>query len=192
MHVATGPVRVETLVGATPMFSRPAYVHPDLRATYDAVGAALEERATRSERPERIFLTRRPGKRSCRNAAEVEADVRRRRLRRSSTRRTTRWPTRSRWSAPPRASAGSPGARCSTSGSRAARSTSSLVSSEAYPCHNEYLMSALLGHRLDIVLCRPDVPRVDGAFTRESFHSDYVYDAEREGAFLASALAQAQ
>ena len=63
-----------------------------------------------------------------------------------------------------------------------------LVASEAYPCHNEYLMSALLGHRLDIVLCRPDVPRVDGAFTRESFHSDYTYDPARDGDFLAAAL----
>ena len=66
-----------------------------------------------------------------------------------------------------------------------------LVSSESYPAHNEYLMCALLGHRLDLVLCEPEVPRVDGLFTRESFHSDFTYRPEREGVFLRAVLAEA-
>ncbi len=64
-----------------------------------------------------------------------------------------------------------------------------LVCSESYPAHNEYLISALMGHRLDIVVCRAEVPR-SGGFSRESFHSDYTYDPEREGGFLRSALAE--
>jgi hypothetical protein len=67
-----------------------------------------------------------------------------------------------------------------------------LVVSESYPAHNEYLMSMLVGHRLDVVVCEPMVPRVDGEFTRESFHSDYIYRPEREGVFLRSVLADAQ
>jgi capsular polysaccharide biosynthesis protein len=188
VHVATGPVTVETLVGATPMFSRPSYAHPDLRATYDAAGAALGARATRGTWPEKVFLTRRPGKRSCRNATEVArlfagagfevvhpedhplADLV------AMVRGAV-------------AVGGFAGSGMFHLGLAGEPKHVVLVTSEAYPCHNEYLMSALLGHRLDIVLCRPDVPRVDGGFTRESFHSDYVLDPAREGEFLAEALA---
>ena len=34
-----------------------------------------------------------------------------------------------------------------------------LVGSESYTASNEYLISSVVGHRLDLVLCRPDVPR---------------------------------
>ena len=34
-----------------------------------------------------------------------------------------------------------------------------------------------------------EVPRVDGQFTRASFHSDFTYRPEREGVFLRSVLA---
>ena len=187
VHVATGPVRVETLVGVTPMFSRPSYVHPELRATYDAVGDALEQQSSRSDWPRRVFFTRRPGKRWCRNAGEVEA-----------TFATAGFEVVHPEDHPLADQVAMVRAAESVGGfagsgmfhiGLAGRPTHVvLVASEAYPCHNEYLMSALLGHRLDVVLCPPDVPRVDGAFTRESFHSDYVYDAERDGAFLAEAL----
>jgi hypothetical protein len=49
-------------------------------------------------------------------------------------------------------------------------------------------MAALRGHRLDLVVCRPDVPRSD-AFSLEAFHSDFEVDPEREGRFLRSLLA---
>ena len=51
VHVGTAPLRVETLVGCSPMFSRPAFVHPAILATYNAVGAALEARAGPGPRP---------------------------------------------------------------------------------------------------------------------------------------------
>ena len=187
LHVATGPVRVETLVGATPMFSRPSWAHPDLRATYDAVGAALEARATQEDLPEKVFLTRRAGKRSCHNAEEVEAEF-------AAAGFTVVYPedhplpdqvAMVRAASAVGGFAGSGMFHLALVG----RPTHAvLVTSEAYPCHNEYLMSALLGHRLDVVLCHPDLPRVGGAFTRESFHSDYTYDAARDGEFLARAL----
>jgi capsular polysaccharide biosynthesis protein len=187
VHVATGPVRVGTLVGVTPMFSRPSFVHPDLRSTYDAVGAALEARVSARAWPDKVFFTRRPGKRSCRNAAELEAEFvaagfvvvhpedhpladQVTMVRSAST------------------VAGFAGSGMFHLGLAGVSKHVVLVASEAYPCHNEYLMSALLGHRLDILLCRPDVPRVDGAFTRASFHSDFVYDPAREGPYLSRFL----
>ena len=189
VHVAAGPVRVETLVGVTPMFSRPSFVHPDLLATYDVMGAALEARSGAGPWPDQVFFTRRPGKRSCRNADQVEATFvaagfeivhpedhpladQVAMVRAAGT------------------IAGFAGSGMFHLGLAGGRKHVVLVSSEAYPCHNEYLMSALLGHRLDIVLCRPDIPRVDAAFTRESFHSDYSYDPTRDGVFLAGVLAE--
>lgn len=188
VHVATGPVRVETLVGATPMMSRPAYAHPDLRATYDVVGSSLEAASTLEHRPDRVFFTRRPGKRSCRNAAELEATFTDAGF---EVVHPEDHPLADQVAMVRAAStvAGFAGSGMFHLGLTGGPKHVVLVSSEAYPCHNEYLMSALLGHRLDIVLCRPDVPRVDGAFTRESFHSDYLYDPAREGRFLAEALA---
>jgi capsular polysaccharide biosynthesis protein len=187
VHVATGPVRVDTLVGVTPMFSRPSFVHPDLRATYDAVGAALDARASVRAWPRRVFFTRRPGKRSCRNAEEVEAAFV---AAGYEVVHPEDHPLADQVAMVRGAESvgGFAGSGMFHIGFAGRPTNVVLVSSEAYPCHNEYLMSALLGHRLDIVLCRPDVPRVDGAFTRESFHSDYVYDAARDGDFLARAL----
>ena len=188
LHVATGPVLVESLVGVTPMFSRPSYAHPDLRATYDAVGAALEGGASRTTWPDKVFFTRRPGKRSCRNAAEVEGLFAAAGF---AVVHPEDHPLADQAAMVRRASAvgGFAGSGMFHLALAGEPKHVVLVSSEAYPCHNEVLMSALLGHRLDIVLCRPDVPRVDGAFTRESFHSDYVLDPAREGEFLAQALA---
>ena len=171
------------------MLSRPAYVHPELRATYDAIGAALEARAGRDDRPARVFFTRRPGKRSCRNAAEVEAAFV---AAGYAVVHPEDHPLADQVAMVRAAESvgGFAGSGMFHIGFSGGPRHVVLVASEAYPCHNEYLMSALLGHRLDIVLCRPDVPRVDGAFTRESFHSDYTYDVERDGAFLDRALAE--
>ena len=188
VHVATGPVRVETLVGVTPMFSRPSFAHPDLRATYDAVGAALQARSSATAWPDKVFFTRRPGKRSCRNAAELEAEFTAAGF---EVVHPEDHPLADQVAMVRTAStiAGFAGSGMFHLGLAGGPKQVVLVASEAYPCHNEYLMSALLGHRLDIVLCRPDVPRVDGAFTRESFHSDFVYDARREGPSLSRFLA---
>jgi capsular polysaccharide biosynthesis protein len=189
VHVATGPVRVETLVSTTPMFSRPAYIHPGIRTTYDRIGAALEARATRRSWPAKVFFTRRPGKRSCHNAAEVEATF-------AAAGYEVVYPEDHPLAdqvAMVRAAGavgGFGGSGMFHIGFAGGPKHVVLVTSETYPCHNEYLMSALLGHRLDIVVCRPDVPRGEGAFTRESFHSDFVFDPVREGPFLADVLAE--
>jgi capsular polysaccharide biosynthesis protein len=67
------PVVVERLLSATPMFSMPAYVHPRIVETWDAVGSALRSRAGEREYPSRIFCTRHHDKRECTNREEVEA-----------------------------------------------------------------------------------------------------------------------
>jgi capsular polysaccharide biosynthesis protein len=189
VHVATGPVRVDRLVGSTPMFSRPGYAHPDLVATYDAVGSALAARAAPADRPRKVFLTRAPVKRVCRNAAQVEAEfagagyevVRPESLPLPEQVALVRGAD---------SVAGFAGSGMFHVALAGGPKHVVVVTSENYPCHNEYLMSALLGHRLDLVVCRPDVPRPGATFSRESFHSDFVFDPEREGAFLAGVLAE--
>lgn len=189
IHVAAGPVRVETLVASTPMFSRPSYIHPDLRATYDQIGASLQARAARRSWPDKVFFTRRPVKRSCHNAAEVEGRF-------AAAGYQVLYPEEH--SLPDqlamvraaRAVAGFAGSGMFQIGFAGQPKHVVLVTSENYPCHNEHLMSALLGHRLDVVVCRADVPREEGVFDREAFHSDFVFDPAREGAFLDGVLAE--
>ncbi len=70
--VTEGPVRVERLLSATPMFSMPKYVHPDITQTWDRIGGALRADAQARTYPARIFCSRRHEKRACLNRAEVE------------------------------------------------------------------------------------------------------------------------
>ena len=71
--VAHEPTVVEGLVASSPMFGMPAYVHPAIATTYAEVGAGLASRSTAQQPgPLRLFCSRRPGKRSCHNAGEVE------------------------------------------------------------------------------------------------------------------------
>lgn len=187
VHVATGPVRVERLLGGTPMFSRPGYAHPGLAMTYDAVGAALAARAPERDRPRKVFLTRNPVKRVCRNAAEVEAEFERAGY---EVVLPESLPLPEQVALVRNAShvAGFAGSGMFHIALAGGPKHVVVVTSENYPCHNEYLMSAVLGHRLDLVVCQPDVPRPGDTFTRESFHSDYVFSAEREGPFLRQVL----
>ena len=72
VDVIDGPVRVDRLLAATPMFSMPAYVHPEILRTWDEVGARLRESAAPVDYPRRIFCSRRHDKRQCVNRHEVE------------------------------------------------------------------------------------------------------------------------
>ncbi len=101
------PVVVERLIGVTPMFSMPSYVHPDIADTWDRIGDALERRATVPPSGRRVFMTRRPGSnRWCHETPEVE-QLFRDGASPSCIPSCWRSPTRSRWSAAPRWSRGS-------------------------------------------------------------------------------------
>jgi capsular polysaccharide biosynthesis protein len=189
VHVGTAPLRVETLVGCTPMLSRPAFVHPAIRATYDEVGAALEARAGTGPRPRRLFLGRRSAKRACTNAEELVAEFTAAGF---EVIYPEDHPLAEQVAMVRRAEvvAGFAGSAMFHVALAGRPTHVVVVASESYPAHNEYLMSAVLGHRLDVVACQPEVPRVDGRFTRASFHSDFTYRPEREGIFLRSVLAE--
>ncbi|MBF4770092.1 glycosyltransferase family 61 protein [Nocardioides agariphilus] len=188
--VAHEPTRVRLLVASSPMFGMPAYVHPAIATTYAQIGTSLASRATsQTPAPVRIFCSRRPGKRNCHNAQEVEALF-------EAYGFTVVFPEdhslpdQVRMVREADVIAGFAGSGMFQIAFAGGPKHVVLVGSESYTASNEYLISSVLGHRLDLVLCRPDVPkRESGGFSVEWYQSDFTYDDAREGVFLREVLA---
>jgi hypothetical protein len=170
------PVRVERLLGSTPMYDIGHFIHPEMSAIYDAIGGRLAEQAISAPEGVRVFHSRR-GRRACRNTTEVENVFR-----------------ESGFDIvyPEEEPLARQVARVRSAGVVAGFAGSNLFhiafAGKPLHLHNEYMMSALLGHALDVVVCRPDIPRADG-FDRRAFQSDYWLDMDREGRFLRDVLA---
>ncbi len=183
----TEPVRVELLLDTTAMYEIGGFVHPAMRRLYDDVGAALAAGATTSDLPARLFHTRRSAKRRCRNQDEVEAMF-------ADAGFAVVTPEDSPLAdqvARVRAAevvAGFAGSAMFHVALAARPQHVIVITHEGYPAHNEYQLSALLGHRLDLAVCRPDVPRTEAGYQRSAFHSDFAVDPETEGAYLRSVL----
>ena len=193
--LATGPVRVERLLGATPMLGNPAYVHPRIEEVWGQVGRRLAEAAPVRSYPERIFCSRReqtgPGafygmRRACRNSAELEAWFAARGFTIVHPEEFS-LPEQAQMFRSAKVVAGYAGSAmfnllfCDTP------THVVLVSSEAYVARNEYLIASVLGHHLDVAWCRPEVGEDDlgGTLAR---NSPFVFDFGREGRFLAGVV----
>jgi capsular polysaccharide biosynthesis protein len=167
----------------------PAYVHPSIATTYAQVGSALAGKATPSHRPPRLFCSRRPGKRTCHNAAEVEALFRAHGF-------TVVFPEDH--PLPEQVAmvreaevvAGFAGSGMFQIAFAGGPKHVIVVGSRSYTASNEYLISSVVGHRLDLVLCRPDVPKAGRRFDNASYQSDFTFDAGQEGRFLAEVLSE--
>jgi capsular polysaccharide biosynthesis protein len=183
-----GPVHVERLVAATPMFSQPQYVHPDLGDVWATVSDALSARAGAAERPLRFFCSRRHGKRACHNTDEVEQLF-------VDHGFTIVFPEdhsladQAAMFRDAEVVAGFAGSAmfnllfCTTP------TKVLMVASENYWAQNEYMISSVAGHDLTVAWCRPDVPRVPGAgFDPKTFHSPYTFDLDREGRLVLEVL----
>ncbi len=186
VYVATEPIEVESLVVASQMFSMPDFVHPEILRTYQSVGDALEADSRLAACPSRLFCSRR-GRRSGHNREEIEQvfidagfDViypedyplgDQVRLFRSAD-----------------VLAGFAGSGMFQIAFAERPRQVILIGSESYNATNEYLIASVLGHRLDLVLCRPDTPRA-GRFSPAAYHSNFTYDPDREGRFLQMVLA---
>jgi hypothetical protein len=59
-----------------------------------------------------------------------------------------------------------------------------MISSETYTATNEYMISSVLGHRLDIAWCRPEPEGPGHRFGVRGFTADFNFDFAREGRFL--------
>ncbi|MGN6132002.1 MAG: glycosyltransferase family 61 protein, partial [Nocardioidaceae bacterium] len=185
--LARGPVRVETLVAATPMFSQPEYVHPGIVEVWDRAGDVLDRGSTLAAPPTRIFCGRRGEKRTCRNAGEVEAIFRDHGF---EVLYPEDYPLADQARLFRRAEvvAGFAGSAMFSLLLRSEPTRAILVTAAHYSAQNEYLISAVRGHRLHLVACEPD-PRPPGR--RPAVHklnARFTFDPEREGSYLAEIL----
>jgi capsular polysaccharide biosynthesis protein len=177
------PLQVDRLITTSPMFSMPEFVHPDIRATYDQLGEALASRAGSCSWPEKVFCSRRIQKRWCHNTAEVEQLF-------AEAGFEVIYPEdysladQAQFFRRADAIAGFAGSGMFQLSLAGEPKRVLLISSEGYTAQNEYMMSAVLGHRLDIALCRPDVPREQGRFSVAWYQSDFTFDHAREGVFV--------
>ena len=179
--VIDAPVRVERLYGATPLFSMPYYVHPHITQTWDRIGRTLRSEAPERDYPRRIFCSRKIKKRSCHNAREVDAFF-------ADHGFEVVFPEE--YSLPEQAAlfheaevvAGFAGSALFNVMFTDRRKHLISVASETYTPRNEYLISALRGHRLDMSHSRPD--ENDPKFHTKRFMSSFTFDFDREGRWL--------
>lgn len=176
-------VQVERLLAATPMFSQPHYVHPDLAALWREVSDNLASQAPQRQYPRRIFCARRGTKRACRNAAEVEQlfashgfDVI----------YTEDYPLaeQARIFREAEVIGGFAGSALFNMCLSVEPKHVLMISSESYTAQNEYMMAAALGHQLDIAWCQPEIPLANAGFNREAFHSPFTFEMDREGRWV--------
>lgn len=185
--VMDAAVRPERLYAATPMFSCPDYVHPDITEVWDRISAALP--AAPPVRSRRIFCTRPVSlKRSCRNTAEVENYF---------TDRGFAIVQPESYSLAEQIAlfrhadtiAGFTGSGLFTLAFCETPKTVLMISPESYTARNEYMFAAVRGHRLRVAWSKPDIEHPPGRWTAEAFGSSFVVDFGREGRFLDQVLA---
>jgi capsular polysaccharide biosynthesis protein len=181
------PVRVERLVAAAPMFSQPAYIHPDIAGVWDSVGRNLESTAPQRDYPARIFCTRRLEKRWCHNVDAVEAYFADHGF---EVVRTEEWSMAEQATMFRRAEAvaGFAGSAMFSLLFCERPIPVVLLTTESYTSRNEYLIAAVRGHHLDVVTSQPDIPRPGRGWHPESFESPFTFDFEREGRVLDEVL----
>jgi capsular polysaccharide biosynthesis protein len=187
LRVIDGPVRIERLLGATPLFSMPLFVHPLVTDTWDRTGEALRSGAGERPWPERVFLSRRHDKRACTNRGEVEALVRGYGF---EVVFPEDLPLADQAMLVHRADvvAGFAGSQMFSLLLSDRPKHVVLLRSESYRSSNEWLIGAVRGHRLDSVTCRAAIPRRGRGRDRAAFRSDFTYDDRQEGVWLRGIL----
>ncbi|MFT4085065.1 MAG: glycosyltransferase family 61 protein [Nocardioides sp.] len=198
------PVRVRTLLAATPMFAQPGYLHPEITDLWDRVGVALAARGPAAggpttggpttggpttgelaigRAPRRIFVSRRTRLRACENAAEVEAlfvghgfEVV----------HPEEHPFEAQVELFRRAEviAGYAGSGLFTLMFAETPKHLILICPETYTAQNEWFIASVRGHRVDVAWC---AARATG---ERDFHATYRVDWTREGRFLRQVLAE--
>ena len=182
------PVRVERLVAATPMFSQPNFVHPGIKEVWDRLGAHLDAQAPERDYPERFFVARRIEKRPCRNAAEVEALF-------ASYGFEIVYPEdyplaeQARMFRRAEVIGGYAGSGLFNAMLSGGPKHLVMVCSESYTAENEWMIAAVMGHRVDVAWCEAEIKmRKGGPHDVEAFHSPYTFDFDREGVFVKGVL----
>lgn len=180
-------VRPERLLGATPMFCQPSYVHAGIREIYRTVGDALAAQAPMRTYDDRIFCSRRHDKRAATNTAEVEAFF-------ASLGFAIVYPEDY-----PMAEqvqmfraateiAGFGGSAMFTMAFDPEPKRICLVNAETYKAQNEAMIAAVQGHQLNVAWCRPELGPEGASLVRDKTQSRFTFDIDRQGRFLQEIL----
>lgn len=171
-----GVVRVERLLAAAPMLVNPTYIHPDIARIWRRVGGALLAGHPHRDYPRKIFISRMPSrtKRGCHNYREVEQRFVRNGF-------TVIYPED--FALPEQVMmfdraeviAGFAGSGLFNLALCPDPKQLIVISSESYTARNEYLISSVLGHRMNIIWCPSDA---------DDIRSDFSFDFDRDGNYL--------
>jgi capsular polysaccharide biosynthesis protein len=178
--VIAGPIHAERVIAATPMFSMPYYISPQITAIWDEVGKGAQLAAGPHPTPSRIFVSRRRQNRWCNNRDDVERTF-------AQAGFTVVFPEDLPFADQvavfrnAELVAGFAGSAMFTLGLCDTPKRVLLLSSEHYIPHNECMISAVRGHQLDIFWSVPDRWEVNASFS---------FDFDREGRHLRRVLAE--
>jgi capsular polysaccharide biosynthesis protein len=160
------------------------YVHPGMREVWDRAGERLSSPPVRGAWPERIFHTRSGVRRACRNRAEVEDLFRSEGFEIISPAEHS-LAEQVQLARHARTIAGFAGSGMYQIAFTGEPKHVVAIAAEAYAAHNEHLIAGLLGHRLDLLVCRADVPRADPRrFSGASYASSFEFDLDEDAAAL--------
>jgi capsular polysaccharide biosynthesis protein len=178
------PVRVNSIVGATPMFQNaaPYYIHPDIADTYHRLQQGLIIPGAPSQ--EKIFVSRQDTmRRACRNARDVEQYF----VDRGFTviyPETMDLAHQATVFAGARVVAGFGGSAMFNI--LFARQLEHLIvlTHDSYVTLNEYLYASVLGCRTDYLWSDPDIWHPDGGWSNDAFQSPWTFDFARNRPIL--------
>lgn len=185
-----GPVTVDRLYAATPMFSQPAYVHPGVEAVWERTGSRLAAAAPERAYPEKVFCSRRHAMRPCHNVSEVEEFFANRGFEVIYP-EDFDLPEQTRIFREARVIGGFAGSGLFHTMLCDIPKHVVMVCSDAYTAKNEQMIAAVRGHRVDVAWCRSDALRPEVGWSKGTFHSPFTFDVTREGAWLDTVLHEA-
>jgi capsular polysaccharide biosynthesis protein len=179
------PVRLRSIVGATPMWQNfsPHYVHPDILSTWRRLGDGLIE-ANSGPGPEKIFVSRQGDlRRSCRNGREVEAYFADKGFHIVYP-ETLDLSQQATIFSQARVVAGFGGSAMFNIlfGRRLEKLI--VVTHESYTARNEYLYASVLGCETHYVWSNPDLRHPAGDWSEAAFQSSWDFDFGRNRTIL--------
>ena len=188
--VHNGPVRLERLVAATPMFSQPCGAHPEVSLVWNFIGSELSKVGKGSQH-EKVFIGRKQGlvQRLCRNSTDVERLF-------ESHGFTVVYPED--FSIADQVNifrnahtiAGYGGSGMFNVMFSGGPKRMIVIASEAYDARNEYLISSIIGGDIFYFWCKPDLPHPANGWREAAFMSDFEFDFDKDGERLKRVLVQ--
>jgi capsular polysaccharide biosynthesis protein len=174
------PVRVATLIGATPQFHNRRYLDPDLSRIWDQLRAVLRPEST-ADRAQRIFVTRdREAHRQCRNADEVEEIFVQHGFKVLRP-ETMSIPDQIAIFAAAQVIAGYGGSGMLSMIYSDRPGVRIVIGSDHYTASNEYLIASVRGDSYHHFWCPALTKAAEGEWSSEAFHSDFVFDTAKDG-----------